>query len=230
MPGDGHRDRRVYRDAYLYEVTGLVNGTAYYFTVKAGNPGGDGPASNEVSAKPFTVPGAPVIVTVTAGDGRAEVHFAPPPDDGGSDIERYVVTAMPGEIVETGVASPILVAGLTNGTAYTFTVTAVNAAGPGAASHGAQATPAAPGDSPGGPGGDPGEPGVPGGPGSDPGDPGDPGGPGDDDDPGEPGSSDPANDPGDPGNSDDPEETADSDSPPEQEASRNPPAIPSKSW
>jgi hypothetical protein len=36
----------------VYELTGLTNGTTYYFIVKATNPGGDSAASNEVSAKP----------------------------------------------------------------------------------------------------------------------------------------------------------------------------------
>ena len=41
----------------------------------------------------------------------------------------YTVTAMPGNISATGTSSPITVTGLTNDTAYTFTVTAANAAG-----------------------------------------------------------------------------------------------------
>jgi predicted outer membrane repeat protein len=81
-----------------------------------------------------TVPGAPVIGPATAGDAQATVTFTPPASNGGSAITGYTVTSSPGGITATGAASPITVNGLTNGTAYTFTVTATNSAGIGPAS------------------------------------------------------------------------------------------------
>jgi hypothetical protein len=119
---------------YSQEVTGLTNGTTYSFVVKATNAGGDSAASNEVSATPRTVPSAPTGVTATAGDGQATVRFETPASDGGSPITGYIVTASPGGITAEGPGSPITVTGLANGTTYTFTVQAVNAIGPGAAS------------------------------------------------------------------------------------------------
>lgn len=119
---------------YSQEVTGLTNGTTYYFVVKATNAGVDSAASNEVSATPSTVPSAPTGVTATAGDGQATVRFETPASDGGSPITGYIVTASPGGITAEGSGSPITVTGLANGTTYTFTVQAVNAIGPGAAS------------------------------------------------------------------------------------------------
>jgi surface antigen len=77
---------------------------------------------------------APTIGTATAGAASASVSFLPPAFDGGSAIARYTVTASPGGSSQTGSASPITVTGLTNGVAYTFTVTATNAMGTGAAS------------------------------------------------------------------------------------------------
>lgn len=48
---------------YNYDVTGLTNGTIYYFAVKAVNPGGNSDYSNELSAMPQVAePGAPVNV------------------------------------------------------------------------------------------------------------------------------------------------------------------------
>jgi hypothetical protein len=62
------------------------------------------------------------------------VAFTAPASNGGSAITGYTVTSSPGGITATGTSSPIVVTGLTNGTAYTFTVTATNAIGTSAAS------------------------------------------------------------------------------------------------
>jgi uncharacterized repeat protein (TIGR01451 family) len=116
-------------------VTGLTNGTAYTFTVRATNVNGQGPASAASnSVTPATVPGAPAIGTATAGNAQASVTFTAPASNGGSAITSYTVTSSPGGLTGTGATSPIVVSSLTNGTAYTFTVTATNAAGTGAAS------------------------------------------------------------------------------------------------
>jgi hypothetical protein len=77
------------------------------------------------------VPNAPTIGPATAGNAQASVSFTPPSGNGGSAITSYTVTASPGGFTGTGSNSPIIVTGLTNGTAYTFTVTAMNAAGTG---------------------------------------------------------------------------------------------------
>jgi hypothetical protein len=116
-------------------VTGLTNGTAYFFTVTATNAAGqsnDSAASSAVT--PMGVPDAPASVTATAGDGQATIAFTPPANTGGGPIINYTVTASPGGMTATGAASPITVTGLTNGTAYTFTVTASNAVSTSAAS------------------------------------------------------------------------------------------------
>ena len=114
-------------------VTGLTNGTAYTFTIKATNAAGTGAASAASnSVTPATVPGAPTIGTATAGDGQASVTFTAPASNGGSAITLYTATSTPDD--KTGTVSgpgdgTITVSELTNGTAYTFTVTATNANG-----------------------------------------------------------------------------------------------------
>ena len=108
-------------------VTGLTNGTAYTFTVVATNINGpSAPSSASNSVTPSTGPGAPTNVVATAGNAQATVTFTAPVNNGGSAITGYTVTSSPGSKTGTGTSSPITVTGLTNGTAYTFTVVATN--------------------------------------------------------------------------------------------------------
>jgi len=127
-------------------VTGLENGTLYSFTVAAANVAGTGPQSAaSESVTPATLPGAPAIGSATAGNALATVSFSAPAADGGSPVASYTVTSFPGGFTATGAASPITVTGLTNGTPYTFTVTAANTVGAGPASAASNsATPAVP--------------------------------------------------------------------------------------
>jgi hypothetical protein len=84
--------------------------------------------------KATSVPGAPTSVQASAGNAQATVTFIAPTDTGGLSITSYVVTSNPGNITASGSSSPINITGLTNGTSYTFTVKAVNAAGSSASS------------------------------------------------------------------------------------------------
>ena len=116
-------------------VNGLVNGTAYTFSVVATNGAGDGPAGTSGSMTPYTVPGAPTGVSGVAGNAQVTVSWTAPASNGGSAITGYTVTALGGAGGTCTVATTsCAVTGLTNGTAYTFTVKATNAAGDSAAS------------------------------------------------------------------------------------------------
>lgn len=125
-------------------VTGLTNGTTYTFTVTATNAIGTGPASTAssgvtpVSAEPpapvHSAPGAPTMGNATLEDTEATIVFSAPLDDGNSTITLYTATSDPDSYTGTAAASPVIVSGLRRGITYTFTVTATNAYGTGAAS------------------------------------------------------------------------------------------------
>jgi hypothetical protein len=114
-------------------VTGLASSTSYTYTVSATSPYGttaQSSASSGVTAT--TVPQAPTIGTATGGNAQASVTFTANAT-GGSAITGYTVTSSGGQTA-SGATSPIVVTGLTNGTAYTFTAQATNANGTSAAS------------------------------------------------------------------------------------------------
>ena len=113
----------------------LVDGKTYYASQTVGGIVSSSRTAVTVMLRgTATVPGAPVIGTATAGDGQATITFTPPISDGGLKITRYTVTSSPGGFMASSSSSPITIAGLTNGTNYTFTVMATNSIGTGAVS------------------------------------------------------------------------------------------------
>ncbi|MFP2906192.1 FG-GAP-like repeat-containing protein, partial [Pyxidicoccus sp. 3LFB2] len=115
-------------------VEGLTNGAPATFTVRAVNAVGEGPESAVSEAVvPLGPPRAPTSVFAEAHIRSAWVFWEAPTDTGGLHITGYVVTASPGghsrrlEATATGAFFDAL----DNGTAYTFTVAALNDEGTG---------------------------------------------------------------------------------------------------
>jgi len=84
----------------------------------------------------LSAPSAPTITSATASEGQATVAWNAPSIDGGSPITGYEVTPYIGLDAQSPVTvdadtTSTTIDGLTNGTAYTFTVAAQNAIGTG---------------------------------------------------------------------------------------------------
>lgn len=119
-------------------VPALTNGKAYTFKVTATNSDGTSALSQpSAPVVPASAPNAPTGVSARVGDSQAVVSWSVPADNGGPII-AYDVTAHHGAVLGpvVHVAGPpnpppssVTVASLTNGTAYTFTVTATNKVG-----------------------------------------------------------------------------------------------------
>ncbi len=124
-----------------HTVTGLTNGTDYTFRVRAVNGSGNGDTSTVTVTM---VPAAPTSLSATPSDGQVALTWD---DPGNTSIDNYQVSTDGGtsftDIDPSGAGTTShTVTGLTNGTAYTLAVRAVNDSGDGPAAT-ASATPVA---------------------------------------------------------------------------------------
>ena len=123
-----------------YTVTGLTNGTRYKFELSAVNASGTGAASPDVTDIPVTATPlwpAPANLVATPGDAQVMLMW----DTGDLGITRYAVHTYYTHVSDeeplfervlspgTGEQTTVVLAGLTNGTDYTFTVQAAEGSG-----------------------------------------------------------------------------------------------------
>jgi hypothetical protein len=113
-------------------LTGLTPGTAYtVYGTTQNNFGTSTNSANASPATPSTLPEAPTIGTATLGNASATLTFTAG-NSGGSSITNYKYSTDGTTYTAFSPAqttSPLTISGLTNGTAYTFRIKAVNANG-----------------------------------------------------------------------------------------------------
>jgi len=136
---------RVAAAASPVTVSGLANGSVYYFAVSATSANGEGALSYLASAQPALIapPGFPRGFAVTEGNGAVTLTWGAVA--GASSYNLYYGTEYGVNRTSAtrvaGVSSPWVLGSLSNKTAYYFVLTAVGPGGEGVESAQASATP-----------------------------------------------------------------------------------------
>ncbi len=132
-----------------YPDTNVVNGTTYYYTVKATGIGGDSPASSEVSATPIAPPSAPTGLSATPGNAQVTLSWTASTGASSYSVLHALAAGGPFSSVATNqTGTTYSDTGLSNGTTYFYQVIAVNGSGQSGNSNTASATPQAAPDAP----------------------------------------------------------------------------------
>ncbi len=118
-------------------ATPLADGT-YTFRVRATDPAGNPgtPVTRSFTVVGGTPPGAPTALAAIAKSSGAQLAWTAPSSGGSSPITSYRITPYIGSTAQAATttgstATSASIVGLTNGTAYTFKVAAINGVGPG---------------------------------------------------------------------------------------------------
>jgi fibronectin type 3 domain-containing protein len=122
----------------------VSNGGTYLYTVAATNAGGESPASDPVEALPVAPPAAPAGLRAAGGNGRVELRWEAVPGAARYEVRRSTTPGGPAAAVATTAATEHVDESVSNGTAYHYAVSALNAGGPGPESERVEASPVAP--------------------------------------------------------------------------------------
>jgi hypothetical protein len=125
-------------------VTGLTNGTQYYFDIKAVNAAGNSPISNVLNATVIDVPDAPTDLTNIITSSQVTIAWTAPASDGFSTITGYLVyrgtSADNVTLIGNSTVATFVDTTVAAGSIYYYKVSAMNAAGEGAMSAAASIT------------------------------------------------------------------------------------------
>jgi uncharacterized repeat protein (TIGR01451 family) len=139
----------------LYTLTGVPHGaTGVVITPSLAGYGFTPPSrtvddvTGNVTGQDFAAaraPDAPAITAVTPGDQQLSIAFTAPASDGGSAVTNYEYSTDDGATWTArdpaAMDSPLIIAGLVNGTTYQVRLRAVNGVGAGAPSEASAGTP-----------------------------------------------------------------------------------------
>jgi hypothetical protein len=141
------------RENGTFDVSMVAPSTAGNYTLSILKPNGTVIASTTFTVAipipppppppppPLTVPGIPTGLTATAGDTTISINWSAPSSNGGSPITGYKIYRNNIFLTQLGIVTTFTNLGLSNGTPYTYTVSALNAIGEGAKSTSVTATP-----------------------------------------------------------------------------------------
>ena len=126
-------------------ITGLKNGTTYSVIITAVSSLGAGSPSSPASLTPTAVlPGTPTISSSSAANGSVSLAWTTP-SAGDAPIFFYKLVATSGSNTSTALydasTNSATLSGLTNGMAYSLTVTAISSLGAGSSSSPVSLTP-----------------------------------------------------------------------------------------
>jgi len=114
-----------------YSDTAVTNGTTYYYVVSAVDAAGESANSAEVAATPSkaTVPAAPTNLQATAGNAQVSLTWTASTGATSYHVKRATTNGGPYTQIAAPTSTSFTDTTVTNGTAYYYVVTAVNAAG-----------------------------------------------------------------------------------------------------
>lgn len=139
--GGGYSVAGEYVAGTTYTDATVTNEKTYYYVVSAVNARGESPNSAEVNASPATPPSPPTGLTAARGDTTVSLSWTASARATTYKVKRSTTSGGAGAVIWSGAATNFNDTGLTNLTAYYYTVSAKNVGGESAASAEASATP-----------------------------------------------------------------------------------------
>jgi len=112
-----------------HTVTGLTNGTTYYFVITASNASGTSANSAVKTALPVAFPVAPVFNTLSSGNANAVLGWSAVTGATNYSVKYGTLPGIYGSPIGVGNVTTYTLGGLTNGTTYYVVITAANALG-----------------------------------------------------------------------------------------------------
>jgi hypothetical protein len=108
-------------------ITGLLSNTSYTYTVTANNSYGQMVSATTSSILSTTIPQPPTITSIDIMTASLQINATVGATGGAATT--YSIVSNPATTTKTTSTFPYVFTGLTNGTSYTFTITATNSNG-----------------------------------------------------------------------------------------------------